>query len=114
MRVSEDGIPSKALQATPVCALIAVLSHWPGVPELGRSVSLTCAVDFESSRAENRPRRSESDRMLMPTFDVTDWSAFSASQVAGSGIRTGRIGASGCRISSPPRIVTDLISERTR
>ncbi len=36
MRVSEDWIPNKALQATPVGARVAFLSRRPGVPELGR------------------------------------------------------------------------------
>ena len=87
---------------------------WPGVAEFHRSVSLTRAADFQSSAAENRSRRSESDRLWMPTFGVTEGSARSASKVAGNGIRTGRSGASGGRISSPLRIIRDLISERTR
>ena len=39
MRDSENGIPNQSLQATPVGAGLEVLSHRPGVPELGRSVS---------------------------------------------------------------------------
>ena len=39
MRVSEDWIPNKALQATPVGAGLEVLSRRSGVPELGRSAS---------------------------------------------------------------------------
>jgi len=79
-----------------------------------RSVSLTRPPDFQRRTTENRTRRSASERFWMPTSDVTEGSARSASKVAGSGIRTGRTGASGGRISSPPMIITDLISERTR
>ncbi len=36
MKISQDWIPNQSLQATPVGAGLEVLSHRPGVPELGR------------------------------------------------------------------------------
>ena len=123
---SQPGTHNKAVERTAApLGRDEVPGNWTGtgfgerrgraaVAHLDRSVSLTRPADLQGSTAEHRTGCSESDRLLMPTFDVTDGSARSASNVAGSGIRTGQTGASGGRISSPPRIFTDLISERTR
>ena len=125
MRVSEFWVPNHELDPTAVSVsdllrfgFTEFLSFFvravPSVGQLDRSVSLTRPADFQRRTTENRTCRSESDRFWMPTFGVTDWSARSVSEVVESWIRTGRTGASGCRISSPPMIITGLISERTR